>query len=815
MMTADPVAAVMNGAHIIESVVAPPGRQASAPRGLTGAEVAVRVAAGQTNRPPPRTGRSATNILVANVCTRFNALLGALLVVILIVGPAQDALFGLVIVSNTAIGLIQELRAKRALDRLSVITAPTAQVVRDGERAVVPASEVVLDDVLELHAGDQVVVDAVVLHSDGLELDEALLTGESEPLPKRPGGEVLSGSLVVAGSGLVTATRVGEKAYGAQLVVEARRFTLARSELRSGIDGMLRTITWILIPTALLLAWSQLTRNGNLTDAIRGSVAGTVTMVPEGLVLLTSMAFAVGALRLARRQVLVRELPALEGLARVDMLCIDKTGTLTSGQLRFETLQPLCDGPAEAAIAALAAADNSPNATMRALQAAWPNSPSGWQSVAAVPFSSTRKFAAVDFGPYGVWLLGAPDVLAPQWCSGAGADLLRTATDAGRRVLLLGRTQTLPDLATSVGAGTVEPVALLEFAEQLRADAAQTLAFLAREGVTVKVLSGDHPQTVGTLAAQLGVRGADVPVDARSLPAPDAAGFDAAVAAGAVFGRVTPAQKRAMVLSLQRAGHVVAMTGDGVNDALALKEADLGIAMGSGTAATRGLAQLVLLDDAFSAIPYIVSEGRRVIANIERVANLFLTKTVYAVALALAVGVAGWPFPFLPRQLTLVSSLTIGIPGFVLALATGAPRAEAGFVGRVLRFAVPAGVVAATATFLAFSVVRADGGTTLAVARTTATLVLCSVALWVLHLLTRPTNAARQWLIAMMGAGLLVSLAVPGLRRFFALELPSPLIWLAGVGVAALAGGGLELGWRLAGWLHRRQLSRLPAARAH
>lgn len=797
------------------TAVAPPARRAPAGRGLTGPQVAARVAAGHTNRPPPRTGRSATDILIANVCTRFNALLGALLVVILIVGPAQDALFGLVIVSNTAIGLIQEMRAKRALDRLAVITAPTAQVVRDGERVVIPASEVVLDDVLELHTGDQVVVDAVVLHSDGLELDEALLTGESEPLPKHPGDEVLSGSLVVAGSGLVTATRVGEKAYGAQLVVEARRFTLARSELRSGIDGMLRTITWILIPTALLLAWSQLTRNGNLTDAIRGSVAGTVTMVPEGLVLLTSMAFAVGALRLARRQVLVRELPALEGLARVDTLCIDKTGTLTSGQLRFETFQPLCDAPAEAAIAAVAEADTSPNATMRALQAAWPSAPSGWQSVAAVPFSSTRKFAAVDFGPNGVWLLGAPDVLAPQWCGGAGADALRTATDAGRRVLLLGRTQTLPDPATGSGVGTVEPVALLEFAEQLRADAAQTLAYLAREGITVKVLSGDHPQTVGTLAAQLGVRGADAPVDARSLPEPADAGFDDAIAAGAVFGRVTPAQKRAMVMSLQRAGHVVAMTGDGVNDALALKEADLGIAMGSGTAATRGLAQLVLLDDAFSAVPYIVSEGRRVIANIERVANLFLTKTVYAVALALAVGVAGWPFPFLPRQLTLVSSLTIGIPGFFLALASGAPRAEAGFVGRVLRFAVPAGVVAATATFLAFSVVRAGGGTTLAVARTTATLVLCSVALWVLHLLTRPTNPARQGLIATMGAGLLVSLAVPGLRRFFALELPSPLIWLAGVGVAALAGGGLELGWRLAGWLHRRQLSRRPGARAH
>jgi cation-transporting ATPase E len=328
----------------------------------------------------------------------------------------------------------------------------------------------------------------------------------------------------------------------------------------------------------------------------------------------------------------------------------------------------------------------------------------------------------------------------------------------------------------------------------------------------VKVLSGDHPSTVGALARQLGLPGAEHPVDARALDADDRPGLQQALAGGSVFGRVTPQQKRAMVTALQADGHVVAMTGDGVNDALALKEADLGIAMRSGAPATRAVAQLVLLDSAFSAIPGVVGEGRRVIANVERVANLFLTKTVYATLLALAIGVARLPFPFLPRHLTLVSTLTIGIPGFFLALAPNTRRARPGFVGRILRFAIPAGVVAASATFLTYQLVRSEAQTSLAVARTTTVVSLFAVGLWVLSILARPATPARQWLVFSMGAAFVAVLAVPVTRDFFALPLPRPLVWLAAVGVAALSGLALESGWRAAGWVSDRGL--LPGRRS-
>lgn len=806
--------------------------------GLTAAEVAARRARGLVNSSAIPPSRTVLEILRANVFTRFNALLGGLFAVILVVGPIQDGLFGLVLVFNTAIGVVQELRAKRTLDRLAVITAPHAIVRRDGSTQTIPASEVVIDDVIELRPGEQVVVDGEILAADGLEIDESLLTGESDPITKRPADAVLSGSFVVAGSGLMRATRVGTSSYGAQLAAEARRFTLVRSELRDGINQILRVITWILIPVAALLAWSQLAHNHNLPDAIRGSVAGTVTMVPEGLVLLTSIAFAVGVVRLATQRVVVRELPAIEGLARVDVLCIDKTGTLTTGRLTFDELRPVGTATAQAAWTALAAlvrSEETPNATISAIRAAVDQRPeraeaSQWTAVAKLAFSSARKFSGADFGPNGIWLLGAPEVLLARQPADAAppppaddnadhrpggsngepfaaaaltqaSDEIDAITRSGRRVLLLARAQHFPEAAADDGdrrypdPGRVEPTALVVLRDELRPDAAETLHFLAAEGVQVRVISGDHPQTVGSIAAQLGLAQLGNPVDARRLPTADSEELRAAMEANSVFGRVTPHQKRAMVAALRAQGHVVAMTGDGVNDVLALKDADLGIAMGSGTTAARGVAQLVLLDDAFRAVPAVVGEGRRVIANVERVANLFLTKTVYATVLALTVGVAQLPFPFLPRHLTLVSGLTIGIPAFFLALAPNAARARPGFVGRVLRFAVPAGVVAAAATFGAYTLARSDPTTSLEEARTVATLVLAGIGLWILSILARPATRPKQWLVASMITLLVLALIIPWSRSFFALELPRPVLWLAGVGVAGLAGLVLEAGW--------------------
>jgi cation-transporting ATPase E len=779
--------------------------QGPRPAGLTAAEVADRVARGLVNDVPAAPTRTVGQIVRANLLTRFNLLLGSLLAVILVVGPPQDALFGLVIVANSLVGIVQELRAKRTLDRLEVIGAPRARVLRDGRPREVAVGEVVLDDLIEVGAGDQVVVDGRVCQSVGLELDESLLTGESDPVAKRAGTEVLSGSLVLAGRGSYTAVRVGREAYAARLAEQARRFTLARSELRAGIDQLLKLITWVLVPVAALLLASQLRHHQGPRAGLRGTVAGTVAMVPEGLVLLTSVAFAVGVVRLGRRKVLVRELPAVETLARVDVVCFDKTGTITAGDLAVRELLPAAAGPdAAAALGALAAADPNPNATLRAIGARWP-APDGWRPTAVLPFSSERKWGAAAFAGNGAWVLGAPEVLLDPAAGRAGAagggELLRRAealATGGARVVLLAA---LPDAAAVAGwadgaapAGPppgLRPRAVVVLADQVRDDAAPTIAYLTRERVRATVLSGDHPRTVAAVAAQVGVPGADAPVDARTLPADGAALADV-LERRSVFGRVVPGQKRDMVAALGARGHVVAMTGDGVNDILALKDADLGIAMGGGSPASRAVAELVLLDGRFASLPAVLAEGRRVLANIERVAKVFLTKTVYATVLALAVGLAGVAFPFLPRQLTLVSSLTIGIPCFFLALEPNTRRARAGFVRRVLAFAAPAGLAAAAVTFAAYRIADA-AGVSVDEARTAATVALAGSGLVVLGLAARPLTARRQALLAAMAGLFALVLALPSTRAFFALDLPPGPVSLVALGLVALLGAALTL----------------------
>jgi len=753
--------------------------------GLTKAEVDERVARGQVNDVPVAPSRTVAEIVRANVITRFNALLGSMLVVILVVGPIQDALFGFVLIANAVVGIGQELRAKRTLDRLAVLTSPRARIVRDAEVREAPVSDVVLDDVLELQPGDQIVVDGRVLEGRGLEVDESLLTGEAEPVVKRPGDEVLSGSFVSAGSGRFCATRVGAEAYAARLAEQARRYTLTRSELRGGIDQILRIVTWLLIPTAALLIASQLRSNASVYDALRGSVAGTVAMVPEGLVLLTSVAFAVGVVRLARHHVLVQELPAVEVLARVDVLCIDKTGTLTEGRLVVEEVEVLNgDGAHREALAALARADRHPNVTLRAIGEALPRTGDGWLATETVPFSSARKWSGADFGTKGTWVLGAPDVLL-RHTPDVGPTLRRALehAEAGRRVVLLARTEAALGHA-EVPEGVV-PVAFVILGDRVRETASNTLAYFASQGVEVKVISGDHPETVAAVARRVGLPKAEAPFDAQALPA-DRDGSAEVLETHSIFGRVTPQQKRAMVGALQARGHVVAMTGDGVNDVLALKDADIGIAMGSGSSATRAVAQLVLLDSTFDPLPSVVAEGRRVLGNIERTSNLYVTKTVYAMLLALGVGVVGLPFPFLPRHLTLIGALTIGIPSFFLALAPNDERARPGFLRRVLRFTIPAGTLAATATFLGYVLARDETGVSLAEARTTASMVLLWIGFLILSVIAAPLTTWRLMLVWAMPALFAVVVAVPATRRFFALNPPPLLVWLAAFGIAAL-----------------------------
>jgi cation-transporting P-type ATPase E len=739
------------------------------PSGLQAAQVAERIARGDVNGVDRHTSRPLSAIIRANVFTRFNAILGVLFVAVVVVGQPADALFGLVVVWNALIGIVQEVRAKRTLDRLAVLSAPTAIVIRDGTSHEISLGEVVLDDLVQLRAGDQVPADGVVTESDGLEIDESLLTGESDPLDKPRESQVLSGSIVVAGAGTFQATAVGADSYAQRLAAETKRFTKSRSELMAGIDTLLRWISWALLVIGPVLLLSQLAQHeGSTADAVVGTVAALVGMVPEGLVLLTSIAFLVGALTLARRQVLVQELPAVEGLARVDVVCLDKTGTLTDGQIHFSSLERLegWDDDAPRALGAMAA-DPNPNATLRAVAAAFPDD-GGLEPIDAVPFSSARKWSATTFEGNGTWVMGAPEVLlAGRDAEGQVRLRVDTLAATGQRVVLLAHARStfvadeLPHDLTAVG--------LLCFEEQLRPDASDTMRYFRSQDVALKVLSGDNPRTVGAVAQRVDVPGAKDPIDARQLGEDDEA-FTQAIADHAVFGRVSPAQKRSFVGALQRRGHVVAMTGDGVNDALALKDADIGVAMGNGAPATRAVAQIVLLDGRFSHLPSVVAEGRRVIANIERVASLFLIKNVYAAVLAIAVTVARVPYPFLPRHLTLVSTLTIGIPAFVLSLAPSNERYRPGFLRRVATFSVPTGILIAAAVFAAYALARAQNVQPNE-ARTAATVVVMVIGVRVLLLVARPLEAWKIAMVATMAGLFALCLVVPRLRDFFNLDI--------------------------------------------
>ncbi|MGW0464529.1 HAD-IC family P-type ATPase [Streptomyces sp. NPDC003027] len=773
--------------------------------GLTSAEVAERVARGEVNDVPVRSSRSTTDIIRGNVLTRFNAIIGVLWVIMLFVAPIQDSLFGFVIIANTAIGIVQELRAKKTLDGLAVIGEAKPTVRRDGVTAAVSTSEIVLGDLIELGPGDKVVVDGEVAEADSLEIDESLLTGEADPVVKKPGDPVMSGSFVVAGGGAFTATKVGREAYAAQLAEEASRFTLVHSELRSGISTILKYVTWMMVPTAIGLIISQLVvKDTNVKDSIARTVGGIVPMIPEGLVLLTSVAFAIGVIRLGRKQCLVQELPAIEGLARVDVVCLDKTGTLTEGGMDVTELRPLNGADEEyvrKVLGALGESDPRPNASLQAVIDAYPDAEE-WRCTEALPFSSARKYSGAAFsegnGESSSWLLGAPDVLLPEGDSAlAEIDHLN---EQGLRVLLLARTTR--ELDSPAVADEARPTALVVLEQRLRPDAAETLAYFADQNVAAKVISGDNAVSVGAVAGKLGLSGAENTVDARQLPA-EREEMAEALDEGAVFGRVTPQQKRDIVGALQSHGHTVAMTGDGVNDVLALKDADIGVAMGSGSEATRAVAQIVLLNNSFATLPSVVAEGRRVIGNITRVATLFLTKTVYSVLLAILVVCSQVEYPFLPRHLTLLSTLTIGVPAFFLALAPNKERARPHFVKRVMRYAIPAGVVAAAATFTTYLLARSHytGPGALDAETSAATLTLFLVSLWVLAIVARPYTWWRLCLVATMAGGFLLVLVVPWLQDFFALKLVGVTMPWAAVAVAAAGAGVLEFAWR---WVDRK-----------
>jgi cation-transporting ATPase E len=844
-------------------------RSSDSLRGLSAAEVRERSAAGLSNRMPTGSSRSLWHILRGNLFTLFNGVVGASFLILLVLGQWQDALFGFALIGNVLIGVVQEYRAKRTLDALAVLHAPRARVLRDGVQSEVPLAALVLDDILVLRIGDQVAADAVILAEHGIELDESLLTGEVDPVFKTVGDEVLSGSAVVAGHGMAQVCRVGAASFANQLTAEAKLFSLVNSELRNSINRILRVISWALIPLVGLVVngqmqalggWAVAIENGSWQVAIVRSVASTIGLIPLGLVLITSIAFALAAVTLSRQQVLIQELPAVEGLARVDIVCLDKTGTLTEGDIVFDavhevhSVRELADSDAARwapqtgwrRVLGWCAADENANATARCLEAAFPAGLAGEGEllpVSSVPFSSALKWSAVTFGPAapdvaGTWVLGAPElVLSPGQSAGTPQSsvtretLARAAALAatGLRTLVLAHSPSASEdvtgmlapgtlapgmLATGklpVGPEPVElrpvelsPVVLVTFRERIRPDAQRTLAYFRAQGVGLRILSGDNPRTVAAVAREAGMEFAGDGFDATLLPA-DAAELASLLERETVFGRVTPTQKRDIVRALQRQGHVVAMTGDGVNDALALKQADIGIAMGSGSDVTKAVSRLVLLDGEFAHLPGVVAEGRRVIANIERVSKLFLSKTFYAFLLAIAFAALLWEFPFLPRQLSAIDGLTIGIPSFVLALEPNARRYLPGFLRRSLAFSMPVGLIIGTAVVaLNVYLVRGPGsgsgaGLSQSAVQTASFITLGLAGLWVLVVLARPLNRWRFLLVVVMYAGLAGCVLMPVARDFFNLLVPDGPLLAASLVAAAVACAGVEIAARLLG----------------
>ena len=773
--------------------------------GLTAAQVAQRVSLGQVNKVREQTSRSLAAIVRENVFTLFNAIIVGASVIVLLFGHIQDGIFGGVMVINAVIGIVSELRAKRTLDALAIVDAPRARVVRDSSAQQIPAAEVVLDDVVSLGLGDQVPVDGEALEVNGLEVDESLLTGESRPVKKQAGDRLLAGTSVVAGAGAMRATAVGADVYAQGISAAARQFTRTVSEIQASINRVLQVVSFLLVPVVVLTFWSQNrvagADGGDWRNALVLSVASIIGMIPQGLVLLTSMNFALGSATLARRGVLVQELPAVEVLARVDALCVDKTGTLTTGGIRVRSVEVLA-GDRDQVLGALAAASaDRTNATATAIAthleeegSPGPLGPQAW----GVPFSSARKWSAWGDGRT-AWILGAPEIVIDRALEG-GARALELAAGAasqGARVVAL----------VSAPAALVEDrlpearlaAAVITLEEDLRQDAAETLDYFRQQGVHVRVISGDNPITVGALAAQAGLTapGGGEPrlMDARELPEDTASEeFARAIASHDVFGRVTPEQKRAMVGALQGRGHCVAMTGDGVNDALALKDADLGIAMGNGSQATKAIAQIVLVDSKFSVLPGVVAEGRRIIANMERVSSLFLAKTTYAAILVIITALVGWRYPFLPRQFSYIDSLTIGIPAFFLALWPNRRRYVPGFLRRTLSLAMPTGAVLAAAALTAFGIVEGPPSSR---ESTAAILALMVGAIWLLVITSRPLTPVKCALLTAVAVATVGGVALAPVRDFFQMVWPAPQEWAVIVGVGLCAGALIEAGQRI------------------
>ena len=795
--------------------------------GLTVKEVSQRIESGQSNAVKTSTSRSVKDIVRANVFTLFNGIIFVAMVMVLVTGSWRDAVFGFVIIINTGIGIFTELKAKRTLDKLSILVASDFLVRRDGEDVEVPHNEIVLGDLLWIRSGEQVPADGQIIQTWGLELDESMLTGESRTVRHKVGEQVYSGATAVSGMALVKVNAVGSHSYAATLTAQAKVYKKTVSDLNKGINTILKFMTFLVVPLCILLilsqihtvgGWGTALSTGEWRQAVVSAVAGVVGMIPEGLVLLTSLNFAVAAMRLARHDTLVQELESVETLARVDALNLDKTGTITDGGIAFNRLVMLDSANAAAEQAATQALydccnEEQPNGTGQAVLAGLKAQGYGAGAVESrVPFSSARKWSAVRKSGE-TWYMGAPEVIISA-LEGDYSSVLQQVNEYandGNRVLLVARS-TAPlsprsGLRDAVEGANVsdgpqldvqaEPVALVLCSEKIREDAERTLAWFREQGVRCRVISGDNPVTVGAIARKVRLTGDREPVamDARTLPE-DVDELARVLEDVDVLGRVLPAQKRAIVQALHTQNHVVAMTGDGVNDALAIKEADLGIAMGNAAPATKAVAQVVLVDSKFSHLPDVVARGRQVMANMERVASLFLVKTVYSALISLGVVLTQIPYPYLPRHITYIGALTIGMPAFILALAPNTRRYMPGFLKRVVAFALPGGIATALSVLLAAWVLPPVMGwnvtgdaADLSALRATSAIILFAMGVFVLARVARPLNGWRGVLVAVFAAAGVIGAFVPFVANFFALILPTGATMVATL--IALAGSAL------------------------
>lgn len=795
--------------------------------GLTSKEVVQRIESGQSNAVKTSSSRSVQDIVRANVFTLFNGIIFAAMVLVLITGSWRDAVFGFVIIINTGIGIVTELRAKRTLDKLSILVASEFLVRRDGKDVEVPHNEIVLDDLLWIRAGEQVPADGQIIQTWGLELDESMLTGESRTVRHKVGEQVYSGATAVSGMALVKVNAVGSHSYAATLTAQAKVYKKTVSDLNKGINTILKFMTFLVVPLCILLilsqihtvgGWGTALSTGEWRQAVVSAVAGVVGMIPEGLVLLTSLNFAVAAMRLARHNTLVQELESVETLARVDALNLDKTGTITDGGIAFNRLVMLDSANAAAEQAATQALydccnEEQPNGTGQAVLAGLKSQGYGAGAVESrVPFSSARKWSAVRKSGE-TWYMGAPEVIISA-LEGDYSSVLQQVNEYandGNRVLLVARSTAplspLRGLRDAVEGANVsddpqldvqaEPVALVLCSEKIREDAERTLAWFREQGVRCRVISGDNPVTVGAIARRVKLTGDHEPVamDARELPE-DVNELARVLENVDVLGRVLPDQKKAIVKALHTQNHVVAMTGDGVNDALAIKEADLGIAMGNAAPATKAVAQVVLVDSKFSHLPDVVARGRQVMANMERVASLFLVKTVYSALISLGVVLTQIPYPYLPRHITYIGALTIGMPAFILALAPNTRRYIPGFLKRVVAFALPGGIATALSVLLAAWVLPPVMGwnvtgdaADLSALRATSAIILFAMGVFVLARVARPLNGWRGVLVAVFAAAGVIGAFVPFVANFFALILPTGATMVATL--IALAGSAL------------------------